>query len=78
MIKRMIPTYFGKAFLWLIAISVAILVEGYLMSTTEANETFATLVNLQEIPASAPEAAIQVDRIVELVNFVVGLFQLAI
>jgi hypothetical protein len=78
MIKHRTPTHFGKAFLWLIAVSVATLVEGYLMASTEAKETLGTLANWQEIPASVPEAAIQVDRVVEFVNFVVGLFQLAI
>ncbi|MFK8054755.1 MAG: hypothetical protein AB8F78_01440 [Saprospiraceae bacterium] len=78
MIKRHTSSFFGKAFLWLLALSVATLVEGFLMSSTETKETHASIANLQDIPASIPEAAIHVDRVVEFVSFVVELFQLAV
>lgn len=71
-------TYLGKAFLWLIAVAVAALVEGYLLASTEETETLSSLANLQEIPANMPEAAVHVDRVVEFVNFLFGLFQLAV
>ena len=78
MIKRQSSTIFGKAFLWLIALAVATLIEGFLISSTEAQESIASIANFQEIPANMPEAAIHVDRVVEFVNFMIGLFQLAI
>ena len=77
MIKRTTSSFFGKAFLWLLALSVATLVEGFLLSTTDAHESLGTIANLQEIPANLPEAAVHVDRVVELVSFVVSLFQVA-
>jgi len=78
MIKRHTSTIFGKSFLWLLAIAAAVLVEGFLLSSTEGDETFASLTNLQEIPANLPEAAVHVDRVMEFVNFMVSLFQIAI
>ena len=68
----------GKGFLWLIAIAVATLVEGYLLSSTEGTKTLRSLADLHEVQANMPEAAVYVDRVVELFNFVVGLFQLAV
>lgn len=78
MIKRQTSSLFGKAYLWLIALSVATLVEGFLLSSTDAHESLASIAKLQEIPATMPEAAVHVDRVVEFVNFMVEIFQLAI
>jgi len=76
--KRYTSALFGKAFLWLLAIAVASLVEGFLLSSTEAHETFTSIAGLKDIQATIPEAAVHVDRIVEFLDFVVGIFQLAV
>lgn len=78
MIKCQTSSLFGKAYLWLIALSVATLVEGFLLSSTDAHESLASIAKLQEIPVTMPEAAVHVDRVVEFVNFMVEIFQLAI
>jgi len=77
MMKRHSNTLYGKAFLWLIAIAVSLLIEGFLLSSTEKDESLTSLVNFQELPTALPEASVHVDRVVEFVNFMVGLFQVA-